>query len=163
MELSKPIADFFEQDCVATLPTFPNWQKSFVSGPDSPLYEVEHRIQKQNSQILVTKIKFKNKAEGPPGYVHGGASAGIIDELMGIVVWNNQFLCVTQTLQVQYLKILPLTETAYGVSEIIKIGEKKIEVHCSILNKEKTPYVSAQGVFHRLTAEQLAQFKSKAK
>jgi acyl-coenzyme A thioesterase PaaI-like protein len=151
---------FFEQECIPIDPAFPNWQKSFVSGPDSPLYEVEHRIQKTNPQILVTQIQFKNKAEGPPGHVHGGASAGIIDELMGILVWHNQFLCVTQTLQLQYLKALPLLETAYGYSEIKAVREKNIDVQCVILSKEKTPYVLAQGVFHRLTKEQLQKFRT---
>ena len=158
--LPPSIPAFFEEDCTQIVPAFPNWQKSFVSGPDSPLYQVEHRIQKTNPQVLVTKIQFKAKAEGPPGHVHGGASAALIDELMGIVVWHNQFLSVTQTLQLQYVKALPLVDTSYGFTEIKFIREKNIDVQCLILSKEKTPFVLAQGVFHRLTQEQLEKFRN---
>ena len=138
-------------------PAFPNWEKSFVSGPDSPLYEVEHRLSIDPTE-LITLVKFKLKAEGPPGHVHGGASAGLIDEVMGVLVWNQKYPCLTQHLSLKYLRPLPLSMEAYLITTISAISEKTIEVKCTVYNQEKTPYVQAAGGFHRLTQEQLNKF-----
>jgi len=139
-------------------PAFPNWQKSFISGAESPLFEIEHRIEIGNPRHLISRVRFREKAEGPPGHVHGGASAALIDETMGVVVWHNQFYCLTQNLNLQYLKPLPLSLEAFVTVEITLVTERTIEVSCAIQDAKKTPYVSAQGVFHRLKPEQLQKF-----
>ena len=157
------LPELFEKHAKVITPAFPNWQKSFISGPDSPLFETEHRILTDRSECLVSLVKFKTKAEGPPGHVHGGASAALIDELMGIVVWHNQYLCVTQNLSLRYIKALPLMMNGYVVTEIAKVHERTIEVNCTIYDEQKTPYVSAQGVFHRLSESQLKLFKAQSK
>ena len=143
-------------------PSFPNWQKSFVSGPNSSLFEVEHRLETETNE-LITQVQFKNFAEGPPGHVHGGASAGIIDEVMGVLVWNQNYPCVTQTLSLKYLKPVPLDIEAFLLTQITVVSEKTVEVQCTITNNENTPFVQAKGVFHRLTKEQLDRFIQKLK
>ena len=142
-------------------PAFPNWDRSFVSGPKSTLFEVEHRLQSDPIE-LITHVKFKPHAEGPPGHIHGGATAGLIDEVMGILVWNQKYPCVTQSLSLKYLKPVPMNMDTYLVTTIGSISEKTIEVKCTIYNNDKTPYVQAAGVFHRLTQEQLDRFRSQS-
>ena len=155
------IATQFEQATPVT-PAFPNWKRSFVSGPESTLFQVEHRLASDPASAsvptLISKVNFKAQSEGPPGHVHGGASAGLIDEVMGILVWNQKYPGVTQSLNLKYLKALPLNEVSYVMTQLTSVHEKTIEVECTILNNEKTPYVSAQGVFHRLTQAQLDRF-----
>jgi len=135
-------------------PTFPNWDKSFISGLNSPLCEVEHRLASDPLE-LITRVKFKDRAEGPPGHIHGGASAGLIDEVMGILVWNQNYSCVTQNLSLKYLKLLPLNIETYLVTSLTSTNAKTIVVKSTILDNELTPYVQAEGVFHILTPEQL--------
>ena len=153
-----------DQFLKATLitPAFPNWEKSFVSGPNSNLYQVEHRLQ-ADPLALISHVKFKNGTEGPPGHVHGGATAGLIDEVMGILVWNQKYPSVTQSLTLKYLRPVPLTIDGYLVTTLTSVNERTVEVACAIVNgdndaKEKTPYVQAVGVFHRLTQEQMDRF-----
>jgi acyl-coenzyme A thioesterase PaaI-like protein len=156
------LSQLYLQDTQIILPAFPNWKKSFISGPNSPLFEIEHRIETADTYCLISRVKFKDHSEGPPGHVHGGASAALIDEAMGIVVWHNRFLCVTQALNLKYLKTLPLTLDAYVVTEITTVTGRTIDVTCRILDGNQKSYVSAEGVFHRLTPEQLkklADFK----
>jgi hypothetical protein len=141
-------------------PRFPNWERSFVSGTESPLFTVEHRIHESDHQLLLSRVQFKAKSEGPPGHVHGGASAGLLDELMGVVVWNQNFFCVTQSIQVHYGRALPLDIDAWVMTQIKLVHPKTIEVWATIFDKKKIPYVSSQGIFHQLTSEQLKRFKS---
>jgi acyl-coenzyme A thioesterase PaaI-like protein len=151
-------------------PPFPNWQRSFVSGPNSILFRLEHRIEarKESSKdpALLTQIQYHDAAEGPPGHVHGGANAGLIDELMGIVVWHHQYFCVTQSLKCNFLRPVPLSSQLWGLTAIQQINENKITVHCTLFSQstenKKMEYVTADAVFHRLTAEQLDQFRTHA-
>jgi acyl-coenzyme A thioesterase PaaI-like protein len=150
---------WFEQGKVLT-PAFPNWERSFVSGPDSPLFRVEHREFADHPKLMITRSTFLDKAEGPPGHVHGGATAGLLDEVLGVAVWHAQFASLTQNLSLHYGRPLPLKGVAYALTTIRSVSDKTVLVETTIYDKEKTPYVCAQGAFHRLTPDQLQRFKA---
>ena len=137
-------------------PGFPDWQRSFVSGRQSPLFQLEHRIDRENPQLLISRVEFKALCEGPPGLVHGGASAALIDETMGVIAWHNQRPCVTEKLNIHYFRALPLSQPAYLAAWISKSTDKGVEVECGILNDGNKTMVAARGVFHELTQAQLA-------
>lgn len=139
-------------------PSFPNWEKSFVSGPKSTLYTLEHRFLEEPVS-LITHARFKTHAEGPPGHVHGGATAGLIDEVMGILIWNQSMPCVTQELNLYYRKALPLTLSSWILTEITLISEKTVEIQSRIQDESGKSYVEATGIFHRLTSSQLERFQ----
>ena len=180
MKLPFLVAPEFDLSLFAEIkPQFPNWEKSFVSGANSPLYRVSHLIHSVRKTLLLTRVTFLAQAEGPPGNVHGGATAGLVDETMGVVVWHQGERCLTQKLELHYGKLLPLTEEAFVFTEIVASNVKTLEVHTTIYSadvlgtdakegvkegdKTKTPRVSAQGVFHRLNDEQMAHFRNKLK
>jgi acyl-coenzyme A thioesterase PaaI-like protein len=145
---------------IPTLPRFLNWEKSFVSGPDSPLYGITHWKSAETPDWLLSKVAFKTRAEGPPGHVHGGASAGLLDEVMGILAWDRNHSCVTRTLQVHYSKAIPLSLEARVLTRMFKVETRSLEVHSTVYNTEGLAFVSCQGIFHILSEGQLAKFKS---
>ena len=150
------------EDSILINPRFVNWERSFVSGTDSPLFQVEHRITTLDPKLLITRVKFKPKAEGPPAHVHGGATAGLIDEVMGVLVWHHSHSCLTEALSLRYLRPVPLNDEAIVLTQIVTadvVQAKKIEVRSTIYSPKKTPFVSAEGLFHRLSEAQLEQFK----
>lgn len=155
---AESLDEYFTKNTASIKPAFPNWEKSFVSGPKSTLFQVDHRIDLQNPHLLFTKIKFMNSAEGPPGHVHGGATAGLIDEIMGITLWHNQFMSMTKELHLFYRKALPLTQTIYGVTEVTAVNDRTTEIRSTLYDEEKVAHVSAQATFYRLTPEQLSKF-----
>lgn len=140
------------------VPAFPNWERSFVSGTKSPLFQVAHFITEGDSGVLITNVDFKQISEGPPGHVHGGASAALLDEIMGVMVWHRKFYCVTQTLNVHYGRALPLDKPAIVYTEIKAVHERTVEVHSTIYT-QGVAMVSSQGIFHRLSEKQLERFK----
>ena len=150
------------EDSTVITPRFLNWERSFVSGPNSPLFEVEHRISNTNPEVLITRVKFKPSAEGPPGHVHGGATAGLIDEVMGVLVWHSHNRCVTEKLSLQYLRPVPLKNESILLTRIYTPNSteaKRIEIRTTIYDQQKSPYVLAQGLFHRLSEAQLENFR----
>ncbi len=162
--MSAPYLVSFDLDPAESTPIqpgFPDWERSFVSGPASPLFKVTHAISNRDADLLFTQVEFLARAEGPPGHVHGGASAGLLDEVMGVLVWHRQFRSVTQSIQVHYRRAIPLELKAVIVTRIAAVHDKTIEVHATLYDRAKTPYVTSQGMFHRLTEEQLKRFRDK--
>jgi acyl-coenzyme A thioesterase PaaI-like protein len=142
-------------------PGFPDWERSFVSGPESPLFKVHHAISTRDADLLFTQVDFLARAEGPPGHVHGGASAGLLDEVMGVLVWHQKYRCVTQSIQIHYLRAIPLETKATIVTRIVAFHEKTVEVHSTLYDLEKSPFVTSQGIFHKLTEAQLKRFRDR--
>ena len=143
-----------------TRPRFLNWEKSFVSGPESPLFGISHWKSPETPEWLLSKVTFKPRAEGPPGHVHGGASAGLLDEVMGILAWDRDHTCVTRSLQVHYSRALPIGLDARVFTRLVRVESRSLEVHATVYNTEGLPFVSCQGNFHILSDEQLARFKT---
>jgi acyl-coenzyme A thioesterase PaaI-like protein len=143
-------------------PGFPDWEKSFVSGPESPLFQISHSLSREDSELLFTAVRFLKRAEGPPGHVHGGATAGLLDEVMGVLVWHHNYRSVTQSIQIHYRRAIPLEIKGLVLTRIREVHEKTIEVHATVYDHEKTPFVTSQGIFHRLSDEQLKRFRDKS-
>ena len=61
------------------------------------------RYFRRNSDGAVTFIaSFGSHVEGPPGFVHGGCSAAILDSAMGMVAWTGGHRSVTANLTCNY-------------------------------------------------------------
>lgn len=157
-----PLESFFKTQTQSILPPFPQWEKSFISGAQGLLLKIEHAIETPSSSASYAptwaKINFTDRAEGPPKHVHGGVSAGLIDELMGILVWHHGLMSVTQNLELFYWRPLPLHQVCYGISEITSLNERTVEARTTLFVDE-LPHVSARAVFHRLSLEQLEKFR----
>lgn len=75
-------------------------------------YDDDHRI--------ICRVRVPQRFEGPPGHVHGGVIATLLDEAMSKA--NRQFgvVAMTRQMEIDYLKpvplLAPLTLTAHRVS-----------------------------------------------
>ncbi|WP_413098241.1 PaaI family thioesterase [Streptomyces sp. Inha503] len=66
--------------------------------------------------------------EGPTDSVHGGISALLMDNLLGILVQSKGLLCVTGTLTVRYLARTPLNRPLRLRSELVERSGRKVTV-----------------------------------
>lgn len=84
--------------------------------------------------------------EGPTDAVHGGVSALLMDNLLGILVQSKGLLCVTGTLTVRYLARTPLDRPLHLRAEITQRSGRKIGVTGSIAC-EGVRTIEAEAVF----------------
>lgn len=87
--------------------------------------------------------------EGPPGCVHGGVSALLLDHLMGETASaNHTRLIVTGTLNLRYLRPLPLGRV-HMRAQISKESGRKVTVtaHIGPDDGSQEPAVEAHGLF----------------
>lgn len=58
---------------------------------------------------LVARFDPRPEHRGPPGYVHGGMAAAVLDEVMASLGWVlDDIPCVTATLSLKYRQGVPL-------------------------------------------------------
>jgi len=57
---------------------------------------------------IYANFEFDEAQQGPPGHAHGGASAAVIDEAMGAVVWQSGLRALLANLNLDYRLPVPL-------------------------------------------------------
>lgn len=96
---------------------------------------------------LTSEFTLNEAQQGPPGHAHGGASAAILDELMGLVVWAAGHKVLAANININYRKPLPLRQPLLGESRIVEVGERKIISEGKILLPDSTVAVEGSGVY----------------
>jgi uncharacterized protein (TIGR00369 family) len=59
----------------------------------------------------ICKVQVPQRYEGPPGHVHGGIIATLLDEAMGKANKLAGVVAMTRTMEVEYLRPVPLRRT----------------------------------------------------
>ncbi len=117
------------------------------SHPCSP----ELRWQKAPNRITGT-VRFSQAFEGPPGHVHGGWVAGVLDHLMGMTHVRTGYPGMTGGLSVRYLKPTPLNQLIEVFAEATELDAKLTEVKAEMRFGETTT-ATAEAIFVRVDRE----------
>jgi uncharacterized protein (TIGR00369 family) len=81
----------------------------FGCGPDNESgLKLEFHFN-EDSRRLVCHFALAMRFEGPPSHAHGGVIATILDEAMGKVSKLRSIIAVTGTMQVNYIRPVPLS------------------------------------------------------
>eukprot|EP01119_Soliformovum_irregulare_P004962 TRINITY_DN1618_c0_g1_i2.p1 TRINITY_DN1618_c0_g1~~TRINITY_DN1618_c0_g1_i2.p1 ORF type:complete len:148 (-),score=24.88 TRINITY_DN1618_c0_g1_i2:36-479(-) len=93
--------------------------------------------------------EFDETNEGPPGCVHGGASAAILDEVLGLAVWMHvQQPSVTANLNINYRNFTPLKGPRLLESKVNHHDGRKIYAEGRTMNVEgNQTHVEATGLW----------------
>ncbi|BDV44639.1 acyl-CoA thioesterase [Geotalea uraniireducens] len=100
----------------------------FVSGePDGNRFRV--RYYRDSEKHLHARIWFGPETGGPPGHVHGGAVAAVMDEALGLAAWAAGYSIVVGNLNVSFRTMLPLEQVVTLESRVISAEGRKVKVH----------------------------------
>ena len=101
----------------------------------------------RRAQTIFVKVWFGPGAQGPPGRVHGGAMAGVLDEAMGAAAWVAGHVVLAAEITIRYRTMLPL-ETACTVEPtVVSVDGRKVRTHAEIKGRDGCPYAEADGLF----------------
>ena len=117
------------------------------SHPCSP----ELRWQEASNRITGT-VKFSQAFEGPPGHVHGGWVAGVLDHLMGMTHVRTGHPGMTGGLSVRYLKPTPLNQVIEVSAQATELDDKRTEVKAEMRFGDTTT-AKAEAIFVRVDRE----------
>jgi len=118
----------------------------FVCGHDNP-HSIGLTWYVGDDGILTAEFTLNEAQQGPPGYSHGGASAAILDEAMGLVVWAAGLKVAAVNLEINYHKPLPLNQPLTLEARITQKDERKIFSTGEIKLLDGAIAVSGRGIY----------------
>ena len=132
---------------------------SFVLGTDSDVLQMVLLKTKIENQ-LAGRVWFGRKTAGPPGHVHGGCQAAILDEMMGSTGWHFGYTVVAAKIEVSFLEMIPYEATYELRGKIIKVEERKVRIEAELFLGDKI-FASSLGLFIILNSDQLKRLDLK--
>src|SRR6267142_766629 len=121
--------------------------KPSACGPDNPEgMRMKFKFDEKGGRAWC-RFRLPLRFQGPPGHAHGGIIATILDEAMGKVNKLRSVIAVTKTMEVEYLKLVPLRKSliAEGRERSVR-GRKHVNV-ARILNEKGEVLAQSRGLF----------------
>jgi acyl-coenzyme A thioesterase PaaI-like protein len=106
---------------------------------------------------LHAEVWFGPYTEGPPGAVHGGAIAAVLDEAMGAVCWMNGHPVVGARITITYLHLTPLGFSGHVESWIEQIERRKIFIKSRLTDGQGKLHAEGEALFIELQPEMKAR------
>lgn len=97
--------------------------------------------------VMTSEFTLTDAQQGPPGFSHGGASAAILDETMGLVVWAAGMKVAAVNLEINYHKPLPLHQPLKLEARITEKDNRKVFSSGEIRLPDGTIAVSGRGIY----------------
>jgi len=118
----------------------------FVCGSENP-HSIGITMWVDDDGVMTSEFTLADAQQGPPGLSHGGASAAILDEVMGLVVWAAGMKVAAVNLEINYQKPLPLHQPLSLEARIIEKDNGKIFSTGEIRLPDGTVAVSGRGIY----------------
>ncbi|MCK4349755.1 MAG: PaaI family thioesterase [Candidatus Krumholzibacteria bacterium] len=131
-----------EEDDTWSLVDMPNHvtQGNFVSGdPDGNRLRIQYFTHFTGLQLM-SKVWFGPGTQGPPGCVHGGSIAAVLDEAMGATTWLAGYTAVAAEITVTFHKMLPLDTCCLIEPRVVEVDGRKIYTKAEIMDRDGMVY-----------------------
>lgn len=109
---------------------------------------------------LLAEVWFSIATAGPPGHVHGGCQAAVLDEMMGSTGWHHGYAVVAAKIEVEFLEMVPVQQQYSMRGLITSVQNRKIYIEAELFDKNKI-YARSTGLFICLTEEQKQELARK--
>ena len=130
---------------------------SFVSSNiNDDFIKTEYYFDKSIHHFYATVI-FGKKAMGPPGHVHGGAIAAVLDEALGAAAWMNGLYSMTARLQIDYMAALPIDTPVFVEAWVEKQEGKKVTLNGCLKNTDGKVFSKTSSLFIKQNREKFEQ------
>ena len=129
--------------------------ESFVSGkPQGRRLRVRY-FSRMSDGALMARVWFGPGAQGPPGHVHGGAQAALLDEAMGFAAWLAGYRVVAAHIEVDFRSMVPLESIGTIEAQVTCVSGRKVEVEACLELGGGTIAAESKGLFIKLAADHL--------
>ena len=118
----------------------------FVCGTENP-HSIGIEMWVDDDGVMTSEFTLTKAHQGPPGFSHGGASAAILDETMGLVVWAAGMKVAAVNLEINYHKPLPLNQPLKLEARITEKDDRKVFSSGEIRLPDGTIAVSGRGIY----------------
>lgn len=92
-------------------------------------------------------VKLPTRFEGPPGHIHGGIIATLMDEAMGKVNKIYDLVAMTRHIEIDYLRPCPLAQPLTVTGRFVRRDGRKLFMEGEIRNAAGDVLVRAKSLF----------------
>jgi len=96
---------------------------------------------------IFTEVTLTLKQQGPDGYIHGGASAAILDEIIGVAIWRKGYNVAIVNLDVSFRKAIPVNSVVTVEARMTAKEGRKIFGTGEIRLPDGSVAVSGKGIY----------------
>jgi uncharacterized protein (TIGR00369 family) len=129
--------------------------RCFGCGPANPIgLHLDFYIAEDQSVVCMPTVP--DKFEGPPGLLHGGIIATLLDEAMSKSVRVRGLTAMTRQMEVEYLRPVPSTTEISIVGKLVRSEGRKHWTEAQILNEKSKVLATAKGLFIEVRASRMA-------
>ncbi|HXB62163.1 MAG TPA: PaaI family thioesterase [Acidobacteriaceae bacterium] len=93
------------------------------------------------------KVKLARRYEGPPGHIHGGIIATLLDEAMGKVNKIHNVVAMTRHIEIDYLRPSPLSQLLTVTGRFLRRDGRKMFMESEIHDAAGKLLVRGKGLF----------------
>ena len=103
----------------------------------------------EKTETLWYSFTPRKNAGGTHLYAHGGLSAAILDEAMGVTVWLGGRTALAAKLDFSYHQPVELDKLYYVRARLRRVDQRRALAEGQILRDSERPLVTARGLFLR--------------
>lgn len=126
---------------------------NFVSGDRSGERLTLRYFRHEPDQTLRAKILLGPGVQGPPGHVHGGCMAALLDEAMGGAAWMQSHMVVAAELTTRFKTMLPLGTRSIIEAQVASVDGRKVWTQGHLRDEAGTVYCEGEALFIKLDAK----------
>ena len=135
---------------------------NFVSGDlEGNRLRVRYFLDKDRQ--LREKAWFGPCTQGPPGHVHGGSMAAVLDEAMGGAAWLAGHMVVAAEITVSYKEMLPLETWCIVESRVVDVDGRKVRTEAEVKDRNGKVFSTATGLFITLNESKFGDMAERVK
>ena len=127
----------------------------FVCGQDNESgMKLRFRYDKAHN-CYVCRFRLDDRFMGPPGSVHGGIVATILDEVMGKVNKIHNVVALTRAMKIDYLKPVPLNQPLRAEGNSVSVEGRKHTNCGEILNSKGEVLARGEALFIAIDVDRM--------
>ena len=139
----------------ATVRFAPKKNHCFACGKDNPDgMKLKFEIDTEKQQAIC-HLQVPKRYQGPPGHVHGGIIATILDEAMGKVNKLRNVVALTKSMTIEYKRPVPLGKPLLVVSFEKSVEGRAHNNVAEIKNEDGEVLARSEGLFIAVDAAKM--------
>ena len=130
------------------------------ANPDGLHLHFEHGSDAAGAITASCRITLTRRHEGPPGHVHGGVIATLLDEAMSKLNRPLDLLAMTRSLNIDYLRPAPLETPLKVIGTHLRREGRKLFHAADLMLEDGTLLAHGEGLFLVIPAEMLLRARA---
>jgi acyl-coenzyme A thioesterase PaaI-like protein len=138
---------------VQPFPSIPEDHSFLTADPSDDRIRIAY-FRAPTGDALYARVWFGAGTQGPPGQVHGGAMAAVLDEAMGGAAWMNGLEVVAARITISFLRMLPVDSETTLEAWVDLVEGRKVSARARLRDPSGRIVTEGEGLFVVLTEEQ---------